>query len=252
MKTAARPSLSLSALALACSLVTGGCVAAKSADRVAQLQLDAISRLAENYAQDLAAMRSLAGALLAVQIETRRAALEEAILTRYVAASGDADLSALDAALSAPATDTPADPLVAQVRTGAMTLQEAKDWLEDFALAWRMNSGVDVRAGLVAQLQPMQTLAGARRELLDSLDAHAKNIASVFTDAVASSQALAQARALGREFVEPTQGAFARLWRDRVLASVRDPQRRAFLQTLLTDFAPNLLPQTGSSTEIAR
>jgi len=137
-------------------------------------------------------------------------------------------------------TDTPADALVAEVRLGSMSPQQSQLWLEDFALAWRMNSGVAIRSNLIAQLRPMRSLAQARAQLLAALNTHEQSVAATFSDVLASSQALAQARALEREFLKPAQGALRQLWQTRVLNNVQDPAQRALLENLLVGVAPTL------------
>jgi len=234
------------AVALCLAVALAGCVSPASKDRVAQLQLDAMTKLAQSYAQDLAALRSLAGALLAVESESRRTDLETAIVGAYLTASGDADLDALHANLQAPASAVAVDPLVAEVRAGGMTPDRARDWLSDYALAWRMNAGVDVRANLINQFAPIAQQQAARSTLLGALDAHRDAVTRVFADAIASAGSLAQAEALQREFVQPAQGVFSTLWRQRILANVHDPASRQLLTSVLAGFAPDLISDSSS------
>lgn len=221
-------------------LSTGACVGPRDKAPVAQFQLEATRRLAAQYAGDLGALRTLATALLDIRAETTRSVIEAAILNRYVRPSGEADTDALRNAIASGADTNGADPLLDEVRAGRFTPEEAAAWLEDFALAWRMHAGVEVRAKLVAGLQPMKEMASARQALLDSLDAHSADVARLASDALASGAALSRAGALEREFLDPSQEALRRFWRDTILADVREPETRRLLESVVSDFAPSL------------
>lgn len=242
-----KPSIGL-LLCAAAGGVISGCVPPGATTPVAQFQQEATLRLTERYAQDLAVLRSLLTAVLDIREETLRVEIEGAILARYVAPSGDADVGALNIRLQAPPTNDP-DPIVSEVRSGRMSADDAARWLEDFALAWRLHHGVEVRARLIAQLKPMKSMQIARDELLRAIDAHAAGVARLAADANASSAALARAHDLQREFTEPGVDALGRFWRETVLAEVRDPASRDLIQTILTMVAPSL---AAADTEMSQ
>ncbi len=216
------------------------CVSPREKAPVAHYQQEATMRLAENYARDLAALRSLTSALSQIQVETTRADIEAELLSLYVTASGAADVEALRQRIEAAPSNSESDPLLDGVRAARISPEKAIAWLEDFALAWRMHAGVQIRAGLVAQLEPMKRLASAHDGLLESLDAHAAFIQRLTADALASGLALAHAHVLEREIAEPSQAALQRFWNETVLAEVRDPESRRLLEGLINDFAPSL------------
>ncbi|RMH27953.1 MAG: hypothetical protein D6693_04270 [Planctomycetota bacterium] len=236
-------------VALAAAIVTpAGCVSPDIKDRVARAQTDAIARLGSAYAEDLAALRAAVDALARVDAAARRADIEAGIVSRYITPDGRADTGALDAALAQPASEPAPDALAAEVRAGAMTPEAARAWLGDYALAWRMSDGAGTRSRLLDALTPVRDLVAARESLLAELDRRAAAVARLFADALASADALARARALEREITGPASARLAEVWRDRVLARVADPDSRRLLETILADFAPDLLPAPADPT----
>ena len=223
-----------------------GCIAPADKDRVAEAQLDAMVRLRGAYAEDLAALRAAIGALARVSELTRRTGIEADLVDRYVTPTGAADLAAFDAALALLAGEPAPDALVAEVRAGLMTPDAARDWLSDYALAWRMTAGAEARDRLLAGLTPVRDLDAAHAALLSALDERAAAVQRLFADALASADALAQARALEHELLDPVRGRLAGVWRDRVLARVTDPESRRLIETVLADFAPDLVPTPAS------
>lgn len=244
------PVLSFS-IATGLALAPAGCVAPAAKDRVAEVQLDAVMRLSESYAQDLAALRAAVSAIARIDAESRRSKIEQAILSVYITPTGGADLAALNAALEAPAQAAPTDALTAEARAGRLTPDDARAWLTDYALAWKMRDGADARRRLLGRLSPVRELDAAHADLLASLDAHTNTVARIFADAAASAEALTRARALEREFFHPGADTLARLWRQRVLARVSNPDSRRLLETLLGDYAPSLLPPTTTEPDHA-
>lgn len=230
-------------VALTASLLLSitGCVSPDRKSEVAAVQLDVVTRLAESYALDFAALRSLTERFMQTQHELLRADLESQLLTAYITPAGEADLDALAAELEAPIDAPSPDPLIAEIRAGRLSRSDAETWLSDFAIAWRMSRGVEVRAALLAQFEPMQNLATAHDALRTALNERAELIARAFADAVASSASLVQAHALEREFTSPVHGLLLRVWREHILTSVADPASRDLLTTVLSDFAPDLL-----------
>lgn len=239
----------LTPLLLIAGLAAGptACVSPADKDAVSQIQLDATARLAESYLRDLGALRALADTLLTIQEETERTRIESILLQEYVSAAGDADLEMLAANLRAPATEAAHDPLVSKVRAGRFTSDSAAAWLEDFSLAWRMNAGASVRTDLLTRLEPVQNRRIAREELLAALDAHAQDVSNLFTDALSSGAALAQARALERELSAPAAGALLTVWNDRILANVKNPATRDLLRSALADILPSV-PSTPAES----
>lgn len=226
----------------------GGCVGAHEKAPVARHQQEATMRLAEIYAQDLAALNRLAHALFQIHEQSARVAIEASILNRYVLGDGEADVEALRRAAAAPSSpDGDADPLLSEVRKGRMTIDEAAAWLEDFALAWRLHAGVETRTALLAQLKPIEAIEAARADLAASLDQRSTSMARLAADALASGTVLTQARALEREFMDPSKAALERFWRDTVLADVRDPESRRLLESILIDVAPAFALDTETS-----
>lgn len=242
-------------IALTCSIAVlavgaiPGCVSPAAKDRVSAAQRDALARLRNAYAEDLAAFRAALNALALIEIETRLTRIELAIASRYLTGAGDADHAALDAAMQAPITGAATDALVAAARAGEMTPEEARAWLSDYALAWRMTDSRDARRRLVDRLRPARDLQAAREALLAAFDARADSVAALITSIDADADALERARSLEREFAGPSRDSLARLWREQVLGRVADPDARRLLDRFLGAVVPELINTDSLNTD---
>lgn len=247
MCTAVRKTARAIALVALSSVLAAGCVSPKRAQRVAEAQAEASAALAESYATDLAAMRALTAALLDVRRESLRSRLERAVARRYITPSGEADLKALDADLQDASARTPAgaQPLIAAVNNEKMTAEQARAWLKDYALAWRMDAGDEARRRLVRQLPPMRDQQKTRDAMFDRLDAHAQRVRRLVEDALASARALERFTSMQTELTEPSRRSLARLWRGRALENAETPERRR----LLADFFETLFPDAQTQSE---
>ncbi len=222
--------------------ILAGCVDSSLKPPVALHQRDATLRLVDSYDRDLQTLQSALDALLQIRMETQRAAIEASLLNAYVTASGDADSDALVAAIQNEVGALP-DALVMAVRSGRLTLDGAKSWLTDYALAWRMHQGVHVRASLIAQLGALQPFKSARDAIEAAMAEHRTHIQRLAHEATASADALLGVYALEHEVESPTRGVLARFFHDVVLDDVRDPDARrellaAFTNLIDSEFLP--------------
>ncbi|TVQ33269.1 MAG: hypothetical protein EA376_02725 [Phycisphaeraceae bacterium] len=213
-----------------------GCVSRRDAEPVAAAQLQAMARLADAHRQDLAALRGATEALLTIDRETTRGAIERAIAGHLLTATGDADAARLLDDIAS--GESHASPLADEVARGAMTPDEALSWLRDYAAATRLEESFETRDRLLSRLTPLRERDDAGSALLEALDTHAARLGVLAADALQSSEAL-----LAYTRFEPESDRLARtgaieLWRMGVVESLDNPEKQEAaeraMQTLLS------------------
>lgn len=208
-------------LAIAWAPMGAGCVAPEKFDAVSKAQRDAMVRLEVAHAADAAAMRAMAGALLSAQRERLLTRLETELVGRYITGAGEADEHAIDAAIDAPpGAGAPGGLLIAEVREGRSTREEAKALVRDYAAAEALSTAQSHRRALLAGLGPVARHDEATAAILAALDARSADTSALFADALASAGAIRDALGAGARADETTRAAALAIWRDAVATNL--------------------------------
>src|SRR5690606_33021213 len=197
------PSVLLPALAFV-ALTLPACVDPGAAGPVLAQQREVIGRLERASAEDLAALRSLADAVLAARRERLFASIEQ----RLVAGALDAHGRALDG---------------------------SPRWLVEYAALLHDNAGADARRAPLLSLPEVREFDDAADALRASLDARAIATATLFRSLLADSDALLDASGGSVDLAAASREAALSVWRDAIAHRVDDPRHRAAVERLLSD-----------------
>ncbi len=207
-------------------------------------------RLALAQSQDGAMLRGAAVALLDIRAsillgETHRDLLRRGYLTPLL----EPDPGALDRDLADPNSDSP---LVREIRDGALTRDQAADWLNDYALSLRMSDGQAVQRALLSRRAQIRDFQAASAALLHALDARISGTQSLLADLNASNQALSHYAAFVPAVQPPAAEGLRESLGALIAAHIDDPDRRALalelLDTMLVPTSPSS-PLTLAPTE---
>jgi hypothetical protein len=207
-------------------------------------------RLALAQSQDGAMLRAVTVALLDIRASILLGEAHRDLLRRgYLTPLLEPDAGALDRDLADPNSDSP---LVREIRDGALTRDQAADWLNDYALSLRMSDGQAVQRALLsrrAQIRDFQAASGA---LLQALDARLGGTQSLLADLHASNEALGHYAAFVPTFQTPVAEGLRESLSALIAAHIDDPGHRALalelLDTLLLPNSP-VSPLTLAPTE---
>lgn len=200
------------------ALLAAGCAAPPQAQRAAQIESDAVARLAAASAADSAALRASVAALLDIRRASIAHDAEISIAALLLSPAGDPDPAALDDDL---ALEEPRTALAQSVRAGLLTAREARAWLHDYALAARMTATPEPRAVLLAQLAPLRAHDAAADALLAALDARAAATNSLAADAAATAATLHDWTNTPALLTPDSQQLLLALWRLSAAANAR-------------------------------
>lgn len=196
-------SRSLAPLVVLCvSLPLAGCLDPGSTRLVLDSQGEVIARLEASYAQDLAALRSLAGAVVEAQRERLYASVEAGLV---------ADV--LDGLAEAPA-DAPA-------------------WLREYSSLLRAGAPAERRRAALATLDRVVEFESGADALLRAMDLRAASVGALFGEARANHEALSDATGASLDLSLASREAAAVLWRAAVLERIEDPDARLAAERLL-------------------
>lgn len=196
-------SRSLPTLVVLCvSLPLAGCLDPGSSRPVLDSQGEVIARLEASYAQDLAALRSLAGTIVEAQRERLYASVEAGLV---------ADV--LDGLAEAPA-DAPA-------------------WLREYAALLREGAPAERRRAALATLDSVVEFESGADALLRAMDLRAASVGALFGEARANHEALSDAAGASLDLSLASREAAAVLWRAAVLERIEDADARLAAERLL-------------------
>jgi len=212
-------------------LICTGCASPRWGSDIARHQQQAVAHIAACYSADLALLRAqLASAVAARRIILLGALHREMIARAYITTALEADPSALDADLSDPAVSSA---LVSEVRLGRMSASQARAWLADYALSLRLGDGGALRDSMLARLAPIIEADEAGASLIAAFDDHARNVASLLTEAGANAAALGALSDTEPQWSAAAEVAAQEAWRRLVLDRITNPARRAAAEELL-------------------
>lgn len=195
------PSLVLPLLAFV-ALTTPACVDASATRPVLAQQRETIERLDHLSAQDHAALRALADALLDAQRERLLASIELDIVAHSLDAHGNAPPG-------------------------------APGWLIDYAESWRTGGDADARRVVLQSRTDVAEFDRGALALRDSLESRAIVVGAMFADLLADNAALSEAAGAAVDLSLASREAALELWREAVLERIDDPDRRAAASRLL-------------------
>lgn len=196
-------SRSLPSLVVLCvSLPLAGCLDPGANRPVLDSQGEVIARLEASYAQDLGALRSLAGAVIEAQRER---------LYAYVEAHLIADV--LDDLAEAPA--------------------DAPEWLREYSSLLRADAPAERRRATLATLDRVVEFETGADAILHALDLRAAAVGALFGEARANHEALSDATGASLDLSLASREAAAILWRAAVLERIEDPDARLAAERLL-------------------
>ncbi len=197
------PSLILPAFAFV-ALALPACVDSAATGPVLAQQREAIVRLEQTSAEDLAALRSLASVVLDARIERTLTDIEHGLIA-----------DTLDEHAHPPAGAPP--------------------WLVEYAVLVRAGAPADIRRAPLLALPEVIARRDANQSVLAALDARALDTASLFGEALADNASLSEAAGASVDLSAASREAALELWRAAVLERIDDPAQRAAAERLLSD-----------------
>jgi len=195
------PAPTLPALAFV-AMTIPACVDPGASRPVLAQQRDAIERLERASAEDLAALRALADAMLDARRERLLASIELGLVADALDERGDAP-------------------------------PDAPEWLADYASLVRAGAPAHERRDALRSLPAVVAFDETASALLASLDGRALATASLFAQALADNATLADAAGATADLGSVSREAAAQLWRAAVLDRIDDPAQRDAAARLL-------------------
>lgn len=194
---------------------------------VVQANHEATEALSRSVATDQALLRQSLAALLEIRRTTiagrvHRGFIEAGLLTPAL----EPDHTALDASLAH--QGPPSSALVAEVRFGRLTPDQAHAFLDDYAIALRLSDPHPVTGPMLARFAPLAEHDRAARAMLEALDAHAREKAALLEELDANTAALL---AYAEQDAMDPLGSRA-LWQ-RITREIDDPALRDAAEHLL-------------------
>lgn len=222
----ARPRLAL----LALPLLVGGCLSPNAAQPVAQSTLAHARALEAAHTQDLAALRAAAETLLRIRRERLLTELQLEFVARWTTPDGRPDAIALDAALADPDDGSA---LVADLRAGRLSRDNAARLLADFAASEALSNAPEARRALLANLSPVAQHDADALAVLAALDERAAQIARLHAELQADAGAVAQFTGAEPALDAASRAAALELWNLAAAATLHNPTQREAAQRLL-------------------
>lgn len=181
-----------------------GCQAPASMQRFAEVNQSVVTAVAEGYTGD----HALLGVLLDSSLKTQRE-LQVAAIKRELVSAGYLTPAPPPATVAADtdklkrdiATPEVTNALVAEVRLGRMSFEQASTWLRDYAASGGFSDPDPPRRGLISQLDPIVRFDAASADLLAAHAARGEGIASALSELDRSAAAVVS-YAKGRPIAE--------------------------------------------------
>lgn len=216
--------------ALALPLVLAGCLSPSAAEPVAQSTLRHALAVQSAHAQDLLALRAATVTLLAIQRERLLTDLHIEFIARWTTDGAEPDPESLDTALADP-DDNGA--LVADIRHGRLSRDDAAALIADFCVAEALSNFREARRALLAQLGPIVRHDADASAVLAALDARAAQAASLHNELLADAGAITLYTQAEPALDDLSRAAAIELWTLAVTNSLNDPAQRYAAQRLL-------------------
>lgn len=218
------------ATAVALPLVLAGCLAPSAAEPVAQSTLRHALAVQAAHAHDLLALRAATFTLLAIQRERLLTDLHIEFIARWTTAGAEPHLESLDTALADPDDDAA---LVADIRLGRLSRDDAAALISDFCVADALSNARDARRELLALLGPIVRHDADSSTLLTALDARAAQAASLHNELLADAGAITLYTQSEPALDDISRAAAIELWTLTVTNSLNDPTQRDAAQRIL-------------------
>jgi len=217
-----RPACAFAA-ALALPLVLTGCLAPSAAEPVAQSTLRHALAVQSAHTQDLLALRAATVTLLAIQRERLLTDLHVEFIARWTTAGAEPDLESIDTALADP-DDNGA--LVADIRLGRLSRDDAAALIADFCVAEALSNARGARRELLAQLGTIVRHDIDAAAVLAGLDARAEKSASLHNELLADAGAITLYTRSEPALDDLSRAAAIELWTAAVTNSLNDATQR--------------------------
>jgi len=221
--------VSLSALAFF------GCTTPPAARDVLASDRAARDQLTSSYAMDLSLTRTLVATCLQAKRVILTGDIERAIIADGLVLGSDFDPKALDKLASDP---TSVNPIVAEVRQGHLTIDQARTLLSDYAAMGKLSNAREARRARIASLPPVVQFDSASADLLAAFDTHAAQVAKLLGELDSNSTAFSavlDSRQLTTNDIVGSLSLAAQTF-------IKDPAKQTSVLNLIGSLAPVVAP----------